>query len=669
MRKRILTFLLIISVLFNYIFIFSSRLDTVSGYGEVSMETGISFTETMSQPGYQEWLTKWQAQSAAATGHIILTPGEEESCLNFSWYSDSIGKPAVQLGTEPSFSNSKIFDGQAVSIDRSNGVTTYCAANHVTVKHYLKPDTTYYYRYTSDFDATEVVWSKPFSYNNSGTDSISAILVGDPQIGASGNIASDTCNWNQTLQQAVQTAPDASLLLSAGDQINYKTDNDVEGVRESEYAGFLYPKQLRGLPVAAAIGNHETRGSDYRYHFNNPNNTDNYGSTPSGCDYYFSRGNALFIVLNSNSRKMGAHRKLMKKAVAAHPDARWRIALMHHDIYGSGTMHSNRTSANLRTVFAPLMDEYRIDAVFSGHDHSYACSYSMLDGTAIRYPGNTHTNPAGTIYFSLGTSSGSKIYGLASPKQYYVAERSNYPLPTFSVLSIKGNTLSVKTYDNNENPYADDVTIKKTKTKTNPLAAVKKAENRKKKNFTKTSYNQLKSALTAFDTLFCMTKRDKGAEKIKKYFRTSKDPLSYYGYAAGTTEALPDGFSTLLDKSRRQCISITSSDFKRVYNRVISAGKKLVKTTLNVKKGKKSLKSGAVLTLKEGKKIRLNISAAPSRYKVSCTSGAGKYVSINKKGVIRAKKRPGNGTKFKKNTVPVTIRFQNRVIKLKVKVR
>lgn len=669
MGKRILAVFLIIFMLCNYIFIFSSRPDRGSAYGEVSIETEISTTGALFQPGYQDWLTEWQAQSAFATGNIVLAPGEDESCLNFSWYSDSIGKPAVQLSTDPAFSSSRIFDGLAVSIARSNGVTVYRSANHVTVSHYLKPDTTYYYRYTSDFNAANVVWSEPFSFYNHNTDSISAILVGDPQIGASGNIETDAYNWNQTLQQAVQTVPDASLLLSAGDQVNYKTDTDAEGIRESEYAGFLYPEQLRRIPVAAAIGNHETKGSDYQYHFNNPNSTDNYGSTPSGCDYYFSRGNSLFIVLNSNSRKMSAHRKLMKKAVAAHPDARWRIVIMHHDIYGSGTMHSNRSSANLRTVFAPLMDEYGIDVVFSGHDHSYACSYSMLDGTAICYPGSTLTDPVGTTYFSLGTSSGSKMYELASPKQYYVAERSNNPLPTFSVLSIKGNTLSVKIYDQNGNSYADDVTIKKTKLKTNPLDAVKKAGTRKKKNYTKSSYNKLKSALTAFDTLFHITKRDKGAEKIGKYFRTSKDPLSYYGYAAGTAEALPDGFSTLLDKSRLQCTAITPTAFAKVYSKVISTRKRLVKTSLNVKKGRKFLKSGAVLTLKKGKKIRLKITAAPSRYKVSCISGAKKYVTINKKGVIHAKRKPKVTFKFKKNTVPVIIRFQNRVIKLRVSVR
>ena len=345
---------------------------------------------------------------------------------------------------------------------------------------------------------------------------------------------------------------------------------------------------------------------------------------------------------------------------------------MHHDIYGSGTMHSNRTSANLRTIFAPLMDEYNIDLVFSGHDHSYARSYSMLDGTAIRYPGNTVTNPAGTTYFSLGTSSGSKMYGLTASKQFYVAERSNQPLPTFSILSVGKDSLTIKTYDSKGEPYADTFTIVKTKTKSNPLSTIEKAANLKKASYTKSSYKKLTNALSNFADLFQATNTDKGATQIASYYRTAKDPLSYYGYAAGTTNALPDGFSTLLDKTRLSCISITSSAFTKSYNAVANARKKLKKTTLKVtipKKGKKALKSGTTLTLKKGEKFRLKITATPARYKISRTSGAKKYVSINKKGIILAKKKTTSRKSSKKNTVPVTIRFQNRVIKLMVRVR
>ncbi len=659
MKSRITAFLLIIGILYT------QSLVPVCAYGEFPIQTELSTAVTTTAlPEYQDWLSQWQEQAAAATGNILLIPGADETGMNFSWYSQQGGTPAVQLDSRPDFARSSIFTGKSAPICRSNGTTVYFAANHVAVKDFLKPGLTYYYRYTENYDPAGCGWSHTFTFKTQDTGSFSAILTGDSQIGASGSIPADAFNWEETLKCAVEKAPDASLLLSAGDQINYKSDQDETGVREREYAGFLYPAYLRSLPTAAAIGNHESKGTDYQFHFYNPHSEDGYGATPSGSDYYFSRGNALFIVLNSNSRNIPAHRKLMKKAVSSHPDAHWRIVMMHHDIYGSGVMHSNRTSANLRTIFAPLMDEYEIDVVFSGHDHSYARSHFMLDGTAIQYPGSTVTDPAGTAYISLGTSSGSKMYGLASPRQFYVAERTNAPLPSFSILSVDSSSLSLKTYDTVGKPYADTFTIVKTKARSNPLSSIKKAQKWKKTGYTKSSFQKLKTALSGFHRKFRPTGADAGADKISRYFRTAKDPLSYYGYAAGTTEALPDGFSTLLDKTRMQRVSITASDFLTSCTAVTGAVKKLKKTSLKIKQGKKTLKDGAVLTLKKGKKLRLKIKASPSRYKVTCRSGAKKYVSISRKGVIRAKKRTG-----KKNTVRVTIRFQNRVIRLKIRVR
>ncbi len=659
MKTHITAFLLMISIL-------CPRLSVpVCAYGEFPIQTELSAADTATAlPEYQNWLSRWKEQADAATGNMVLSPGADEAGMNFSWYSQQAGTPAIQLDSRGDFAKSRIFTGKSTPICRSNGTTVYFAANHVTVEDFLRPGITYYYRYTENYDPAGCDWSGTFSFKTQNSVSFSAILAGDPQIGASGCIPADAFSWEKTLACAVRKAPDASFLLSAGDQINYKSDQDETGVREREYAGFLYPEYLRSLPAAAAIGNHESKGTDYKFHFHNPNTEDGYGATPSGCDYFFSRDSALFIVLNSNSRNIPAHRKLLKKAVSSHPDARWRIVLMHHDIYGSGVMHSNRTSANLRTIFAPLMDEYGIDVVFSGHDHSYARSHFMLDGTAILYPGGTVTNPAGTAYVSLGTSSGSKMYGLASPRQFYVAERTNAPQPSFSILSVDRTSLSLKTYDAEGRPYADTFTIVKTKTKSNPLSAVKKAGKLKKTGYTKSSFRKLKTALSRFHRLFHPTGTDRGAAKITRYFRTSKDPLSYYGYAAGTTEALPDGFSTLLDKTRMRRVSVTASEFHKACTAVTDAVKKLKKTSLKIKTGKRTRKDGAVLTLKKGKKLRLKIKASPSRYNVTCRSGAKKYVSISRKGVIRARKRTG-----KKNTVPVTIRFQNRVIKLKIRVR
>ena len=99
----------------------------------------------------------------------------------------------------------------------------------------------------------------------------------------------------------------------------------------------------------------------------------------------------------------------MKKALESHKDAKWKIVMFHHDIYGSGQPHSDTDGANLRIIFAPLMDEFDIDVCLTGHDHSYARTFQLIDGTAIDYGNSVAVNPEGTLYISAGSASGSKF--------------------------------------------------------------------------------------------------------------------------------------------------------------------------------------------------------------------------------------------------------------------
>ena len=52
------------------------------------------------------------------------------------------------------------------------------------------------------------------------------------------------------------------------------------------------------------------------YHFNNPNASE-YGATAAGGDYYYTYGDGLFIVLNTNNYNVAEHEELIKEAVEA----------------------------------------------------------------------------------------------------------------------------------------------------------------------------------------------------------------------------------------------------------------------------------------------------------------------------------------------------------------
>ena len=692
----------------------------VFAYGETSASSTL-FTDTQNISDYATWKDNiWNKKDDQGnltgegesydSSRIILTPGKTAKDLGFAWYSQKKGEPAVKIGKKEDLSDAQEFKGTATEINRSNQKNTYKASNKVTVEGLFEENTTYYYSYTDDVKNPN--WSEVQSYTTKKTTNFQTILVGDPQIGASGsqgqgtaddiNIAVDTFNWNKTLEQAKITAPNASFILSAGDQIDYAgTDSsDGKNIRESEYAGFTYPALLRMLPLATTIGNHESKGTDYKYHYNNPNSEDGLGSTNSGSDYYFSYGNVLFISLNSNNRNTVEHRELLKKAVESNPDAKWKVVMFHHDIYGSGQPHSDTDGANLRALFAPLMDEFGIDMCLTGHDHSYARSYLMADGTAIQYDDSVAINPEGTLYIAAGSASGSKFYKLATTKQYYIAERSNTQIPTFSTIDFSDESIVIKTYDYNGNKYADDYTLYKTGEKVSMKDLIAQAKEIKNDGYTEASWNKLQSEIAAAEDLMKYTAEDKGAAQLAAVYDKTNDAdnandmLNYYGYAQsdykrGDSTALKAGFSTLLDKTMDMQLLIAKKKFENQYDSLLEAKVNLQKKETNkndnnnnnndnntdnnvtpaataklqLKAGKKTVKAGSTIALKKGKTVQLSLT-------INGVTGKNvKYKTSNKKVVKISSTGKMKAVKKSKKKVKVTASFGKQKITFKVKTK
>ena len=599
LKKRIIVSLATVSA-------FSSlAMVPLSAYGEYQGNDGTQKLNNglTSTSDYNDWYNnQWNNQESGEmdTGKIVLTPGAKATDLNFAWYSEETGTPTVKISTNQDMSGAKTVTGSADKINKNNSFKNYTASNKVALKDYLVENMTYYYQYSTN----GVDWSDTYTYKTHSFSDYQAVLVGDPQIGASGSngqgtqddtdIAVNTYAWNKTLQKALGAggiAENASFILSAGDQIDYSssgTNGSGEIIREQEYAGFLYPDVLRSTPLATTIGNHESMVDDYSLHYNNPN-ASTLGSTESGGDYYYSYGDTLFISLNSNSRNVEEHRQLMKEAVASREDAKWKVVLFHHDIYGSGSPHSDVDGANLRILFAPLMDEFNIDLCLTGHDHSYARTYQILDGKVIETDGVSENaskayNPEGTLYIAAGSASGSKFYTLNTVKQYYIAERSNTPEPTFSTIDFSGDSLTIKTYDYNGQKYANDVTLSKDgnaksiEEMKNEVAAIDTV------NVTSGSKNRIDEALIAVNTALD-TRDDSTAEtELQNKWNTTSDPLNYYGYAQNgfaneNSTALKQGYSSLLDKTLYENDSnkaVTTATIDEAYNKLATAKNEVV---------------------------------------------------------------------------------------------
>ena len=475
------------------------------------------------------WDAVWETTAADFT-KVSLTPGADDTELNFAWYSEKGEQdptPVVHFGKDKD--KLETFEGTSGEVDQDLTGDKAYAYNHVTVTG-LEPNTTYYYTVEKNGEQTEVC-----EYTTKDTDTVKILYVGDPQVGASkgqtqdgaelvaddgaANTAAknDGFSWNRTLNTALAENPDLNFVISAGDQVN-KTGKP----KEEEYASYLSAEALTGLPVATTIGNHDSLNPDYAYHFNNPNNTEN-GKTAAGGDYYYSYGEGLFIVLNTNNYNVAEHQKTIEEAVAAYPDAKWRIVTIHQDIYGSGLDHSDTDGMILRTQLTPVFDANDIDVVLQGHDHTYSRSKLLYgdgqthgkyefslneDGTDYDWDhatnvesgeqialfpeegdtdaekalddfhednkcytiedvdGNTVTDPEGTLYMTANSASGSKYYELLSTQQDYIAARSQNWLPSYSVITMTADSFSIETYQITDEGTAeaidDTFTIQKT---------------------------------------------------------------------------------------------------------------------------------------------------------------------------------------------------------------
>lgn len=477
---------------------------------------------------WSQWKTKWE-NIKTDYEKVSMVPGADATKMNYAWYSKTADEAKVRVSTNADMSkttevngsntyseNYKEFTGTSKEYKKIDDVTYY--ANKVTITE-LKENTTYYYQCLVDGK-----WTSVKKFKTGDTSNFSFLYVGDPQIGASkgqtptesseaqsADIAArnDAFSWNKTLTAAISEHSDVDFIVSAGDQINNTGDDNGQ---EREYAGFLSADVLSNVPVAPTIGNHDSKFANYQNHFNVPNAyTEEQNATPAGNDYYYTYGDVLFIVLNTNNYNCADHEALIKKAEQAAPNAKWKIVTFHHDIYGSGYDHSDSDGIVLRTQLTTLLDKYDIDVVLQGHDHTYSRSYMLTSD------GNTHTaytkdnvkdeylnvkdgktddsaalsskqeylnqnlcykivdktqgtinNPEGVLYMEANSATGSKYYNLISTQQDYIAERSQTWTPTYSVVNVTSDSFTINTYDVNTGDKID-----------NSFTITKKAEDKK----------------------------------------------------------------------------------------------------------------------------------------------------------------------------------------------
>jgi 3',5'-cyclic AMP phosphodiesterase CpdA len=154
---------------------------------------------------------------------------------------------------------------------------------------------------------------------------------------------------------------------------------------------------------------------------------------------------------------------------------RWTILTFHHPIFSPA---SDRDNPRLRELWKPVLDEFKVDLVLTGHDHTYARSgdVSARVGSANVPTGyqQVYDPEIGTVY--VVSVSGPKMYGLGNASW---AVRVAEDTQLYQVITVDHDELRYVARTATSRLY-DQFTLKKREGQPNLLIELLSPENRRR---------------------------------------------------------------------------------------------------------------------------------------------------------------------------------------------
>jgi len=349
-----------------------------------------------------------------------LTPGATTASVNLNWFSTSTN--CSSTSTDDGKTLIRLFNATGGLVNTFSGTTAKGPTGKCTHKATitgLTPNTSY--KYSVSNNGTD--WSNDYSYKTPPSGSVFTFaVVSDPQV-TTGNQDSNTKpkanppttgqGWKDIVKRVAEK--DATFILCAGDQV----DGGIT-YKEAEYGVFFAPEELRNIPLAPVVGNHDLH-TEYFHHFNMPNlSSSGYGVyTGLAGNYYYLYNNILIVALNTGylqksdnvAAAVAEYKKTIEKAKSEHSGKYDWLIVQHHKSTTSISAHSADEDIGflIKAGFEKLMTDQGVDIVISGHDHIHVRSHLMVWDDTKKYSVRS-TDGKGTIYLTITTASGIKFY-------------------------------------------------------------------------------------------------------------------------------------------------------------------------------------------------------------------------------------------------------------------
>ena len=439
----------------------------------------------------------WYTNDRMTEGQVQLTPLSDLSQLQgaFDAASDVITVNATPTTTKKSryaIGLSGIPEASGVSMS-----TKYKYTSHKAIAEGLTPNTTYAYRVGTEGYWSEVAYFMTAPVNEpDASEEYTFIYMTDSHIQDQEYID----NVLMASTAAVRNTPDARFCVFPGDFVETGGTGNAEWEWERWFEEAMRPV-IKQMPIVPTDGNHDdSNNQNYSNHFNTDNQfKENAETKPQfdGITYSFMYGDVLFLVFSMQDYWKGSPNmsdltcpyltndvgNWFRNQVAAHPEAKLRVALVHKNIFsGSGHQEDDETPL-FRATMLPIMKECEIDLVMQGHDHCYEVMgpvnpdtrTPILDAITDRievptsesasgYKGGTFTVDDGTMYF-IGATCGRKRYypyTQAQMEGYYDLHKvENYfdlftgmfcqpEAPSYSTFTVKDKSITINSYTADE---------------------------------------------------------------------------------------------------------------------------------------------------------------------------------------------------------------------------
>ena len=296
----------------------------------------------------------------------------------------------------------------------------------------LTPDTEYRYRVVPGEGAAGR-WQ---SFTTAATDAVpfDFLYFGDIQ----NNIGPEAA---PVVRAALSAEPDAELAVHAGDLIDHAENDSQWG----EWYDAFGPAATGGINHVTTPGNHEYASNALSGHWNlqfpgagnGPEEGVDLSETVHRTDYQGVR----FIGLNSNYRDadvddvdawLEEQTEWLVQALSENPNE-WTVVTFHHPLFSNSPGRDNEP---LRRAWLRVLEEYDVDLVLQGHDHSYSRGNLVENRTEDPH---AHTGP---VYVVAVT--GPKMYEASDANWTSHGAEARVQVAdtqTFQSVSVDGSTL------------------------------------------------------------------------------------------------------------------------------------------------------------------------------------------------------------------------------------